>query len=253
MPKLTLGFCLAVSFILCLYHAKAAYAPIDYYGNGWTDGGGEVGGGKMTLTGEGVGLIGTFKPKEGTTFGDYLVLYIDSTPNGQNVNSTANLTASGNSFKNAVSGYDTINSPPRRSVANFASGFGADYAIVLSPASSNLKVFSLTPIGDDLLPEKATVTLSSGANGYQFTVPWGSIGLPEGQGNSFLFQSGYAMSSGAKYKEGFETVSGTGGWGGTINYSNFNTFNAVPEPTTMALCAFGVTALLSAGWKRWRG
>src|SRR5258708_1320837 len=98
-----------------------------YNGNGSTSFGGAVGTGSLTLTDEGTTVSATFT-KASASFSDNLVIYINSKPGG--FATASGFIDYGSLLRKAVSGADGVNT---RELADFASGFSADYAIALRP------------------------------------------------------------------------------------------------------------------------
>src|ERR1051326_5999021 len=117
------GLAVGLGVIVSLNGARGAL----YNGNGSTSLGGAVGTGSLTLTDNGTTVSGTFTKGSGS-FTDNLVIYIDSKSGG--FSSTSGFTDYGSLLRKAVSGADGVNT---RQVADFASGFSADYAIALRP------------------------------------------------------------------------------------------------------------------------
>ena len=231
MKKMLSGFCAAVLLSTILtYTSRGAV----YYGNG---SGGAVGDGSMSLTDSGGTVSGTFnRGASATQFGEYLVLYIDSVPNG--FADTTQFSDSATSLRQIVSGFNGS----ARATANFAPGFAADYAIVLNP-DVGCHLFRLVAGGNDSLIEPEGAVLSFNPRGdlsspsYTFSFRLSDIGLDNS--STFRFQSGYSYSSGGRTLQSFETLSGNP-YFSTVNFDNFNLYpSPVPEPANVALAIFG--------------
>ena len=209
-----------------------------YNGNGDSTFFGAVGHGSLALTDNGTTVSGTFT--KGTTgdFLDVLVLFIDSKSGG--FASTSGFTDSGSILTKAVSGIDGTGN---RALANFATGFSADYAIALRPrsAADPDQLFQLVNNGSH--SRVGSVNLSPVGTGssstYTFSFNWSDIGLAGGSGASFKFESTYVGSTGSRSLESFESLTGDVGWN-SVTFNNFDTYvTAVPEMTNPALAIFG--------------
>src|ERR1041385_9222024 len=114
------GF-LALSAIPCLGAV--------YPGNGDVSYGGAVGNGNLNLTDKGTWMSASFNKggDSGVSFHGDLVIFIDSEAGGYNT--TSQFTDKDNELTSAISGLNVYSGA--RSVANFAPGFFADYAIAV--------------------------------------------------------------------------------------------------------------------------
>lgn len=193
--------------------------------------------GTLELTDRSGTINGTFTRGEGQYFIDPIVLFIDSKPGG--FNSTASFSDTSSDWTKAISGY----SGSQRCTAQFASGFMADYAIVLYPGYRGF-LFELKSGGDGSM-ERLTdnlymnTDLQSSSTKFTFSLNWTDIG--QESGGSFRFQSTRVSLGGNRYLDSFEQVSGAPSWGNTLTFQNFNVYgDPVPEPTTVALSIFGV-------------
>ena len=208
-----------------------------YSGNGDTSFSGVVGKGSLSLTDNGTTVSGNFT-KGPSDFNDILVLFIDSKTGG--FTTTSGFTDSGSRLTRGISGIDGTGN---RAIANFASGFTADYAIALRPRSAAdpeqlfqlVNSGSLTRIGSVSLNPVGTAASSS----YTFSFNWSDIGVTPGAGATFKFESTYISDTGFRSLESFESLTGFTGWD-TISFNAFDTYiSAVPEMTNPALAIFG--------------
>jgi len=210
----------------------------DYTGNGSDGAGGVVGRGTLHLQEQGGTIAGTLTP--GTSyFNDCVVLYIDSRAGGftDNTGFTDTLDAQ----RRAVSG--CLNRD-NRSTARFATGFTADFALVLS-TQYGCGLYELHNGGDESLTLLRTLSMSQVGAAYQFGINWEEIGVTGDAAHYLAFESTYITATGYRSLESYETIAGQRGFGGTVTWSNFNTFGLapVPEPTNLALAVFGVLGL----------
>lgn len=204
-----------------------------YSGNGGTGFGGPIGNGSLTVTDDGAGNI-NFSLSTGTTFsGNALILYVDSKTGG--VNSTSTLTDQGDPGRVAISGL----SGSGRTLATFAPGFNADYAITVEPGVFS-GLFDLSSPAN--FPFVSSGGLSgSGAGPFTFSFTRASLGL--GATDPFSFEGTLISTSAYRSNETIGssvTVPGTlgdtpnAGFTGTQVFATANTFN-VPEPATVGL------------------
>ena len=217
-----------------------------YNGNGSTYFGGAVGTGSLQLTDNGTTLSGTFTRGTGGlgSFSDILVIFIDSKPGG--FSSTSGFTDASSLLTKAISGVDGTGN---RTIADFpTSGFLADYAIALRPASAagSDQLFQLANAGSHT--GLGTVSLSpvgtTGSSTYNFSVNLTDLGMVAGQGGSFKFESSYVSSAGVHSLESFETFTGDSEPQNTVTFDSFHTYvTAVPEPANAALAVFSGLAL----------
>ena len=230
---MSLLFCAAVASGAVYNGNKVAMDPsqTDYI---YFDG--AVGLGKLTLNDNAGAISATFNRGGPDPFQYSLVFFIDSVSGG--ISTTASLTPSSTYGERSVSGL----SGASRSVMNFASGFTADYAIVLNvslPNASGLyRIDSATSFHKvrDITPNPATDVY---ATAISFNWNWSEISAGGPTVNSFKFQSTYIDTSAYRSLEGFETLSGSVGFG-TVNAAGYNVYNsAVPEPVNIALSIFG--------------
>jgi len=220
-----------------------------YAGNGVD---GAVGSGSLELRDSGGTVNGTFNRGGAATFTDYLVVFVDSVSGG--FSGTTQFSDSANPLTRAVSGINADGSA--RATANFASGFAADYAIILNP-DAGCHLFRLAAGGSGSLiePEGAALSFSPSGNlsspNYTFSFRLADIGLDNS--SSFRFQSSYVTTFGSRTLQSFETIgSGSTPYFGTVNFDNFNLYpSPVPEPANVALAVFGGLAGVGALCSRW--
>src|SRR5438445_6201820 len=116
---------LAVIFSISGSHAALTtyYGP-DYDQANGTIGSAAVNGGKLTLNNNNNSVSATFTKGSGS-FADILVIFIDSVPGG--FTDTRGFADTSGALPIAISGFDGTH----RAIANFATGFAADYAIAI--------------------------------------------------------------------------------------------------------------------------
>ena len=234
----------------------------NYNGNSGTSFGGAIGNGMLTFTNDGTTLFGTL-----TTSGtdalsgdsNKVVIYIDSQAGG--ATSTASFTDDGgttpDNIRSAISGYNGT----LRSTANFATNFGADYAIGLQSDFGFLATLS-TPsnFGFD---QNISLAHTAGTNVYTFNITLANIGSP----TSFNFSTTYlyAIADGTgsngnglyRSNEAFNSLTdvtntaNTGSPGQDTVSVGFDTYN-VPEPRTWAMMVGSFVALMAATFRRRR-
>ncbi len=214
-----------------------------YNGNGNTSFGGAIGTGSLSLTDNGSTVTGTVTKGSGSFF-DILVIFIDS--KGGGFSTTSGFTDSSSKLTKAISGVDGSGN---RAMADFATGFTADYAIALRPrsAADPDQLFQLVNNGAHVPLARVNLdpvnTESSGT--YTFSFNLSDIGLIPGGGVSFKIESTYIGDSGSRSLESFESLNGEPGWV-SVSFDTFDTYvlAPVPETTSMALAIFGGVALL---------
>ena len=235
--------CILVLIVASLTSEVSRAAVVTYTGTGT----GCVGHGSLTWDDSGGILSGSFVRGDGAPFTDDLVIYIDSISGG--INTTSGLRDAGDRFRKAVTGYNGSS----KCTLNFASGFNADYAILLHPgAPSGGKLYALPTQGGVLTEIDSALHLSSSTDWtrdnqakYDFWLSPASLGITGSV--TFGFETDYAVDYyGATTKETLEHITGTAGWGGTLVFSDYHQFpqvNPIPEPTNVALAAFGFIAI----------
>lgn len=239
---------LIVTVVCCHFAASAAYYNRQtYYGSG---GAGPVGDGSLSLSNDTKTVYAGFNKGTGS-LSDNLVMFIDCVPGG--FTTTAGFTNSANPLEVAISGYYKGS----RSTANFAPGFGADYAVVVGvnngsgvyklvndgsgPNLQLVRNFSLMPAG------------SPNYTQYYWQFGWTDIGLTNANTNFFKFETSLVTAMGSRSLQSFEGITGVGGYN-TITFTNYDTYGVepVPENTTVALTLFGSVAAGVAIVKRLR-
>lgn len=184
------------------------------------------------------------------SFTDNLVMFIDSVPGGYT--GTSGFSDRGSALETAISGYGS-----GRSVANFAPGFAADYAIVvgvnngcgvyqlvtddLGTHAVPLRIFNIAPPGDPNAPQ------------FWWQFDWSEIGLPRANTNFFKFETSLISQYGYRYLQSFEGFTGVQGYN-TVNFTNYDTYGVppIPETTTTALAIFGGAAASASLITRFR-
>lgn len=220
------------SSTLLLLGAPAVNAAL-YTGNG--QGSGVVGNGTLQLTDDATRIYGTFT-KGGGSFDRYLVIYFDTQPGG--FSGTSSFADTTSDITKSISGVGTVG----RSVANFAPGFTADYALAFTgELYLGGQLYRLASGGEGSLEHVASINQSpvNSVNeaSYTFRINWSDLGLTSGSG--FRFQSTYLNPTGYRYLDSFETLTGTAGVS-TIDFTDFNVYGTpVPEPAQVALAIFG--------------
>lgn len=252
MKKLIPGIAIALMALAPL----AAHADV-YNGNGATGFGGAVGNGTLNVTSTPDGgitfsLAPALRGTNNTLDGNAVALYLDTKAGG--VNNTSTFNDTGDLGRQVISGTNPANTPPSRSVVNFTTGFGADYA--LSIQQDFIGVFDL----------------STGATGGPFTFQFGqgqstppyTITLTPTQaaqiginpGGTFSFVGTYLATGVYRSNETIGTsttvvdpgnpgAAPNAGNNGTVTFTSSNSYTlapaAAPEPSGLA------TVLMVAG------
>ncbi len=216
--------------------ALAGYNYQEYHGVGI---GGAVGDGTLQLSNNTTTVRANFIKGPGNSFVDNLVLFVDTVPGG--FTTTSVFSDKANTLESSVSGYSTL-----RSVATFAPGFGADYAIALG-VNSGSAVYKLV---DDatLGPHLELVrwglnflyTDSPNHATYSFQFDWADLGLPNRNTNFFKFESTYITGTGSRSLQSFEGLTGKPGFD-FVTFTNYDTYGVppIPENSNVALAIFG--------------
>ncbi len=226
-----------IALSLFLAATSAAFAST-YSGNAATGFGGPPGNSPLTVTDSGGTVDFSLAAGAAIAGADDVVLYIDSVAGGFGDTSTFSDNADGG--REAISGFNSTN--PSRTLASFAAGFNADYAIVID-GSGNGNLFQLASGANNSLVFQNGVNLGNVGNTYTFNTSLASLGLTQGQSFNFVASliSGTAFRSNETI--GTSTVTNPGaapnaGFTGTLTFSNFDTYQstaAVPEPATVLL------------------
>jgi len=227
--------------------AAAADAAL-YTGNGATGFGGPIGGSSLTVSETTPGTINFSLSTPVNFSGNALILYVDSVAGG--VNSTSTFTDQGDPGRTAISGL----SGSGRTLATFAPGFGADYAITVEPGNFSGLFDLSTPANFGFV---ASGGLSgSGTGPFTFSFTRAQLGL--GATDPFSFEG--TLISGTAYRSN-ETIGASvttpgtagdtpnAGFTGTTTFAEANVF-AVPEPTSAGLLGLG--SLVLVGYRRRR-
>lgn len=244
--RLVVGLCVLWLAVGSL-RAAVAYNFQEYQGNGLA---GSVGNATLQLSNNTTTVKANFIKGIGS-FVDNLVIFVDTTPGG--FTSTASLSDRGNALESAISGYSVS-----RSVATFAPGFEADYAIALG-VNSGSAVYKL--VNDASGPHLEVVrsglnflyTDSPNHATYSFQFDWANIGLPNNNTNFFKFETTYISSTASRTLQSFEGLTGTAGFG-SVTFTNYDTYGVppVPENTDAALAVVGGVVLALGLGKRAR-
>ena len=268
---------LGLTSLAALVFSPAARAQTSstFAGNGLTGFGGPVGNGSLTVSADDAGML-TFSAANGagtTNFnGNSLVVYIDSGRTG-GFASTAGLTDPSTDMADgsheAVSGVSANASGmtgATQTVAAFAPGFNASYAVVFdgtgvtSTYLGNVILFSLGTGGSINYVTSAFVKT---ADNYTLTFPAADLGLGAPGTNSFNLEGTLIADAAYRSNETIGTsvtVPGTtgdtpnAGFVGTTTFSTSDTFafDVVPEPSTTAFIGLAAAALAGFGWLRTR-
>jgi hypothetical protein len=184
------------------------------------------------------------------SFTDNLVMFIDSVPGGYT--GTGAFSDRGSALETAISGYGS-----GRSIANFAPGFAADYAVVvgvnngcgvyqlvtdaLGTHVQMVRLFNISPAGDPNTPQ------------FWWQFDWTEIGLPRANTNLFKFETSLISQYGYRYLQSFEGMTGVQGYN-TVTFTNYDTYGVppIPETTTTALAIFGGAAATASLITRFR-
>ena len=255
--------------------AAQAQTTATFPGNGLNGFGGSVGNGTLTVSSDDSGML-TFSAAQGSNRTNFdsnsLVVYIDSGQTG-GFASTAGLTDpstdKADGSHEAVSGVSanaTSTTGITQTVATFATGFNANYAVVFdgtgvtSTYLGNVILFSLGTGGSINYVTSAFVKTP---NDYTLTVPASDLGLG-GIGAHALNLEGTLIAD-AAYRSNETigtsvTVPGTtgdtpnAGFVGTTTFSTSDAFafDVVPEPGTNAFVGLTAAALAGFGWLRRR-
>ena len=233
--------------------ASGGFAQTTYNGNGGTGFGGAVGNGSVTISDTSSSLTVTFNRGLSGNMDNDLVLYLDTQAGGFSDTSQFSDTADGG--RTAISGFNSGN--PSRTIAGFAGGFGADYAISIE--NSFIGVFGLASGGNgslNYLFGQSQSGVDSDAS-YSITITaaqMAQIGLTAGSGQTFLFVG--SEDSDTAYRSN-ETIGNSvttpdvssapnAGFNGSQLFTNSLSYTLVstPEPSTFALMGiFGTAAL----------
>ena len=269
--------------LLMLVVALAALAPLaasaqnttTFNGNGSGGFGGPIGQGSLVFSSDGTTITGTITIGGNLAFNDDLVIYIDAKAGGygdtNSFTDRGTINSSGNGtdeLREATSGLSS--SGPTRAGLTFGSGFGADYALALSPFRASFGSFytlgstSSFTYGSDGTNGNANLTPTGTNNGngtYTYTFSFSEALI--GNATSFNFLTTY-LNGGDAYRsnETFgNSITDTGNPTGDPAASNgsamynlgsssglldgIQSFSTVPEPGTWLA---GGLLVVAAGW-----
>ena len=233
-----------------LQYASGAiyYGPA--YGN---DNSPALSGGKLELsTGTDGAISGVFSKGVWTIQPDQsVVFYIDSLSGG--FHDTSSFTTVGNALQNAAAG---TGKNSEKSLVTFASGFEADYAIVLKPSATYAYLFKVVSPGTFDAGTRITATEAAYKGGadstYTFKLNWSDLGLVKGDSaNSFKFAGTFINETAYRYKQSLESYQTRSEGRSGITFTSYDTFVApVPEPVNVALGVFGGLFGVVGIWRR---
>lgn len=236
----------AVCALAGLSGVAVAATSQTYNGNGAAGFGGPIGNGALTVTDNGGGIL-NFSLATGVPFSsNSLVLYFDTQPGG--VNDTSTLTDNGDGGRIAISGANSSNTPPTRTLATFPAGFGADYAMSVEPGVF-AGLFNLSTPNNFGFIGSGNLA-GSGTGPYTFSIKRSDIGLGANDPFSFVgtlisttaFRSNETIGSSVTVPDNTNDAPNAG-FNGTTIFSNAETFS-VPEPGTIAVTGLAAAALV---------
>jgi len=227
-----------------------------YYGSG-SPSSGAVSGGSLTFTESGFNNnnVNLSFTRGQDSFNDALVIYFDVTP-GTGFTGTSLFADTTSLETRCISGLGTAG----RSLANFASGFTADYALVLSVNSFLHSLYKVGQGGDGSMTlVRNLVFTPNNIYDAQFNTSftWADLGLGSSSARGFRFESTYLMTTGSRYLQTFEHLTPDSKSGfNSIWFSDYNVYGVdpVPEPTNLALAIFGglaVTGGIANRTRKW--
>ena len=236
-------------FLLAAFAASAITTAVGhaqlltntYAGNGNAGFGGAVGNGSLQIVNDNLGALNfTFTRGTSGIFNDALVLYFNTTAGG--ATNTSGFTDSADGLRRAISG---VNTNGDRSTLNFASGFGADFAIAFDSNFAGLWSLSSPSSFGFISNANLTPTGTTSNSTYAFGINVTNIGLTPASGQSYSFFASYISTSAFRSTETIGssfTGSPTQGYN-TFDAAGSNTFTTVPEPSTYALLALSALGL----------
>ena len=228
--KRLLAMVAALLTLLCANGSMAALYSANYQGHGDGSAGGIISNGSMDLSDRGSSLYGTINAGS-RFFSDAIVIYIDCRAGGFNDN--LGFFDYSTTHTRAISGSPN---PGFRSRAHFATGFGADFALVLSQNYGS-GLYQLAAGGNGSLGDRIPISFNEN---WQFSVNWSDLGITDPAAHYFTFSSTAVSGNGWRYLESYENISGNSGYGNDITWSEYNMFGIapVPEPVNVALAGF---------------
>lgn len=231
------GIYIGIAIAALSLSANAAMQTYNGLGNGATTG--PIVGGNLQISGNvGTDISFTYNRGQGSlTAGRFVVLFLDSTAGGYG--NTASFTDIGINGRSAISG---LSSSGARATATFATGFTADYALVINP-EYGVTLWQLGTGEFTRLRQPFLGGVASSTTTYDFNLRRGELGM--GASDSLRFQSAFVSEEGGRVSlESFESVTGALYFGNT-QFGFFNAFDVqpVPEMSNLALAVFGCLAV----------
>ena len=220
-----------------------------YGGNGATGFGGVLGNASLTVT-DANGVI-NFSITTGQPFtANVIVFYIDSKTGG--FGDTSTFADNGDDGRTAISGFERSNpdsgGSDTRTLATFASGFAADYAIALQPGFAGLFQLASGADGSLMYLGSANGQNPSG-NTFTFSISATDIGLTT-VGQAVRFSASLISGTAFRSNETIGTSTTAGGqnpgFSGALTYTGFESYSitSIPEPSTVSLIALGAAAAI---------
>lgn len=239
--KLPVPFVLLSAFCFLCPAVEAAMYSQTYYGN--AQGTEEVvGNGTLNMSGTVGGSIYFSFLNGGGNYAtpNNLVFYLDTIPNA-GFHDTSSFMDYNNGRTASISGFNGS----RRTVATFANGFYADYAIVLNGDGAYL--YQLGQAEHTYMYQLAN--FAGITTRFDFSAARADLGLA--RDGALNFQTAYmnnvtGLNAAQRTPQTFEGLNWSGTWNGwnDVSYSYFNVF-PVPETTTIALTLFAGLIVLS--------
>ena len=227
--------------------AISAFGAGTFPGNGSTGFGGAVGTGSISISDSLAGMTITLNRGAGP-LNDALVLYLDTTSGGFTDTSLFSDNADGG--RTAISGANIGNGS--RTVASFP-GLQADYAIAIE--NSFIGVFGLAAGGNGSLNFLFGQAQSGNNSDPSYSInispaQMSQIGLTAGVQKTFLFVGSYISTSAYRANEtvgASVTIPGDGsgnaGFNNQQEFTGYNSYQLVPEPSSAALLLLGAAGL----------
>ncbi len=200
------------------------------YSNGGGAGfGGVLGGGRIGMDADASNMYFGFSPNGGLG-SNIAVIYLDTKAGGF---TTATMTDTSDGGRSATSklGRDGAEVFPAGFEADYAvffGGFGA-VALELTSGTHNFLVFNNSGSDKEIAISRATLGLTGSSIGFNWFAAYCS---------DTMFNSNESMPASAL------NGAGNPGFSGGATYNQWNRFEAVPEPGTMAALGLGVAAML---------
>ncbi len=211
-----------------------------YNGNENTGFGGPVGNSVLTVTDDGSTINLSLDVADGQSVGvNVVVFYLDTIAGG--FSDTSSLMDDNDGGRKAISGFNDDGGDAANTVATFASGFEADYALALSDGFA--AVFQLVAGGNGALQFVPAASNQSGGDPLSVDLDASLIGLSAG--DSFDFVATLISQTAFRSDETIGAVSSvSAGFNGGVTFSESLEYTLVPEPASAAAVAlFGLVAL----------